>query len=430
VLETNAMKRSIILLIFLVFTVQKKTEAQKTTRAKSHATLTQWMDLHSNLVREAKNIPHVAYSRHFAYTAIAAYESIVHNHPRFRTLKGQLEGLQHITGPSGKTNDASSLNAAYAFMMKFFYGRFGNCQASIDSLELLIEKNISKQHIDATVIDNSRSHGRSVAASVIEWASKDGSDVVKSYVPLTGEGLWRPSTIAATPFWSDNRSITPGALESFSLISPVYTPDTASSFYKMAKEVYDITTTINPFQKETALYWDDSPNGKYKTVFGHWTSILSGITKQKNSSLIEAAEVYCKMTIAMYDASLLAWKGKYQYHVLRPITYIQKFIDPDWQPLIATPPHPEFPAAHATLSQAAATALCSGFGESCRIRDNSYTDIGMAERTYNSIREAAREAGMSRMYGGIHYRYSIEKGFELGEKAARHMMKTIQFRSQ
>ena len=91
------------------------------------------------------------------------------------------------------------------------------------------------------------------------------------------------------------------------------------------------------------------------------------------------------------------------------------------------PPHPEFPAAHATLSNAAATALCAFFGETCALTDKSYTDIGMTERSYPSLQEAAKEAGYSRLYGDIHYRYSIEQGFLLGAAAAQKVLEEVKF---
>jgi hypothetical protein len=163
------------------------------------------------------------------------------------------------------------------------------------------------------------------------------------------------------------------------------------------------------------------------TVFGHWTSIAAGLIKQHQLSLIKGAEAYAKMAISMSEASIVAWKAKYQYNVLRPITYIKQNIDQSWNSLIATPPHPEFPAAHATLSNAAATALCTLFGETCTVSDNSYTDIGMNERSYSSLQQMAEEAGYSRLYGGIHYRHSIEQGFTIGAAVAKHVDSSIHF---
>ena len=391
--------------------------------------LTQWLDLHCRLVRQAKGIQHVAYSRHFSYSALAAYESLVAADQKHRSLGGQLNSLENLpvvqvkgyAGPGG-------LNAAYAEILRHFYSPFGNSSASIDSLEMAVKKQLSLNGISSSLIQKSSAHGKDVARFILNWAKTDGSDLDKKYTVNQGEGLWTPSGpsfVVAAPFWSENRSLTRDLSRAYHLRKPVYAADSTSEFYQMAREVYDVTTHLTQEEKEIALFWDDAPNGKYLTVFGHWTSILSGLIKQKNISLAKAAEAYLKMALSMHEACLLAWKGKYEHNVVRPVTFIRQYINKDWSPLIATPPHPEFPAAHATLSNAAATALSSVFGNDCQVVDRSYLDIGMKERKYSSIQEVAREAGMSRLYGGIHYRHSIEQGFLLGEASAKHVLETL-----
>ena len=387
------------------------------------------MDLHCRIVRATKGISHVAYSRHFSYAAIAAYESIVASDRSYQSLTGQLVGLTNLPSVPGKSLYwEACLSAVYADMLRHFYGTFPICRKTIDSLEEFHARAFLAQ-AERSAIEKGANYGRSVAAAIIKWATEDGSTNSKEYTPLKGEGLWTPVAQAASPFWHENRSLSRGLESAFVLKQPVYSPDTADAFARMAKEVYNTSVNLTPEQKATALYWDDSPNGQYMTVFGHWTSILSGLIKEHRLSLIHAAEAYAKMAISMHEASLLAWKGKYQYKVVRPITFIQQYIDPSWQPLIATPPHPEFPAAHATLSNAAAVALCSVFGNKCKLTDNSYTDIGMPARSYSSIQNAAKEAGLSRLYGGIHYRYSIDQGLTLGEVTAKHVDQTIRFGS-
>jgi hypothetical protein len=270
-------------------------------------------------------------------------------------------------------------------------------------------------------------YGRSVAAAVLQWAEEDLWESKNVYTPLTGEGVWQPASTAAVPFWADKRSLTKDIFTVYSLKQPVYAHNTDGMFYQMANEVYTTSVNLTPEQRAIALHWDDAPNGRYMSVFGHWTYILSGLIKKHQFPLLKAAEAYARMSISMHEAGILAWKGKYQYNVVRPITFINQHINKDWKPLISTPPHPEFPAAHATLSYAAATALCAMFGEACAVTDNSYMDIGMTERSYASLRDAAKEAGMSRLYGGIHYRYSIEQGFLLGEAAAKYTDKILRF---
>lgn len=381
--------------------------------------LTNWMDLQCRLVRNARGVPHVAYSRHFSYSAIAAYESMAGIDPACKSIAGQVNGLETLPSARGKNlNVLASVNAAYAHMLRHFYGTFGSSTGSIDSLEKMQADLLAKQKIKGSILTESADYGKKIAALILEWAAKDGSVSTKTYSPAAGQGLWMPSPTAAVPFWSETRSFF-NARPAFNYQAPVYSNEKNTDFYQMAEEVYKTGVNLSPEQKATALYWDDSPDGKYRTVFGHWTHILSGLIKQQKSSLPMAATAFVKMSMAMQEATILAWEGKYQYRVLRPINFIQENIDKNWKPLIATPNHPEFPAAHATLSNAAATALCKVFGEKCSVVDNAYVDIGMKSRSYASIKEVAKEAGYSRLYGGIHYRYSIEQGFLAGEAAAR-----------
>jgi len=430
--QVQSMKKALLFLLFHGSLISV-THAQKKNGTKESSTvLTNWMDLHCRMVRSTSGIAHVAYSRHFSYTAIVAYESIVGSNPGYRSLLGQLNGLNNLPSLSkGDLYWPVSLNAAYAAMLRQFYSSFRSCAARIDSMEQAQTKQFASEGINLQRIEKNIAYGQGVAAAIIQWLQTDGSANAKSYLPQKGQGLWAPTPPsfkeAAVPYWSENRSCTKD-LKSLSILKqPIYSPDSTGAFYPMAKEVYLVSSNLTPEQKATALFWDDSPNGSYMTVYGHWSFILSGLIKKHNLPLIEAAEAFAKMTMAMHEASILAWKGKYQYNVVRPITYIQQHIDKEWTPLISTPPHPEFPAAHATLSYAAATALCSLFGESCAVTDNTYTDIGLKERTYGSLQDVAKEAGLSRLYGGIHYRYSIEQGYLLGEAAANHVLKKIHF---
>ena len=103
---------------------------------------------------------------------------------------------------------------------------------------------------------------------------------------------------------------------------------------------------------------------------------------------------------------------------------------PDWKPLIVTPSHPEYVAAHASMSMAAATALTSVFGPDVAFTDHSYDDLGFAPRSFESIIAAGKEAGLSRLYGGIHYRPSIEAGYVVGSKTATNVINGISFKKK
>ncbi|MGB8194031.1 MAG: vanadium-dependent haloperoxidase [Chitinophagaceae bacterium] len=423
---------AISLLIAAAF-AQNYAQAKRNFKTFRSDVLTQWMDLHCGLIKSTKGIGHVAYSNHFAYTGIAVYEACHGSNKQYISLSNQLNGLKGFPAARSGTYWPASVTAAYSQMLRHFYRSFEECIVRIDSLQAEQEKMFAVSGIATDVLKSSKDYGDAVATAVTDWAKSDNSIVTTAFTLQEGEGLWKPTppafAAAALPYWGDKRGFTNNLLTIADVLkSPVYSSDSNAAFYKMAKEVYDVSVSLTPEQKATALYWDDSPNGSYISVFGHWTSILSSIIKSKQLSLVQAAEAYAKMSMSMHEASIVTWRGKYKYNVLRPVTYIQSNFDKDWLPVIPTPPHPEFPAAHATLSYSAATALCALFGEHCAFTDATYISLGMPARSYTSVKDAAREAGMSRLYGGIHYRYSIEQGFVLGERAARHVLRSVKFK--
>jgi hypothetical protein len=325
---------------------------------------------------------------------------------------------------------AASANAAYAEMLRYFYGKNSNA-SMIDSMETAnrtaLLKSDPKEGVSA-----SADFGKSIAKSVIQWAEKDGNDKIDAtFTPAAGEGLWQstPTKLlpANVPHWRNNRTLVKGSIIGVSPASPpAYSTDPNSAYQKMVKDVYDVSQKLSEEQRNIALFWDDSP-GEFLTVAGHWASILAQVIDARKLSLPVSAEAFAKMQIALNDACIAAWTGKYTHNLARPVTNIQKNIKSDWLPLIETPPHPEFPAAHATLSSAAATGLTSALGNDISFTDNTYGNWGMKARKFNSFEEAAREAGMSRLYGGIHYRYSIEEGLKIGKRTGEAVLKNLKF---
>jgi len=205
-----------------------------------------------------------------------------------------------------------------------------------------------------------------------------------------------------------------------------FSDDPQSPFYQMVDEVYRTSRQEDPQKVATALFWDDYPDGKTVTGGGHWESILKTLLTQMNLSLIEGARAYMALFITMNDAAVGCFKAKYTYNLLRPVTYIQKYMkQPDWKPLIVTPPHPEYPAAHATISMSAATILTRILGDHVSFTDNTYAYRQYPAHHFQSLEEAGREAGMSRLYGGIHYFPSIQAGYAQGEKVGTNIANAL-----
>ena len=125
---------------------------------------------------------------------------------------------------------------------------------------------------------------------------------------------------------------------------------------------------------------------------------------------------------------MLGWK--YKTEVVRPITVIHKLIDERWEPFLQTPPFPEYPSGHSAISAAAASVLTHIFGENFSFHDDSDKEyIGM-ERDFKSFHQAAEEAAISRVYGGIHYRSGMEAGAQQGMAVAKVLLEKIQLKDQ
>jgi membrane-associated phospholipid phosphatase len=147
---------------------------------------------------------------------------------------------------------------------------------------------------------------------------------------------------------------------------------------------------------------------------GHWISIALQIIERDKLNMNKSVDVLARLGVGMADAFIGCWNGKYQYNLLRPITYIRKVIDPNWDTLINTPPFPEYPSGHSTQSGAAAFVLTKFFGENFVFDDATHIKDNIKPRSFPSFDAAAQEAGISRLYGGIHYRAAIEDGLDQG----------------
>ena len=153
--------------------------------------------------------------------------------------------------------------------------------------------------------------------------------------------------------------------------------------------------------------------------------IATGACRQANADLIRSAETYVRVSTAVADGFINSWDEKFRSVLIRPESYINQHIDPEWQPLIQTPPFPEHTSGHSTISSAAATVLTLMYGDNVNFTDSSEVEFGFPTRSFTSYRAAADEVGMSRMYGGIHYRHGNVEGLKSGAKIGEYVMSKL-----
>lgn len=218
---------------------------------------------------------------------------------------------------------------------------------------------------------------------------------------------------ATEPYW---REVRPFVLHSWDACAvtpaPPYSLDTSSALYHDARAVYDTKAALTAEQRTIAYYWADNA-GESGTPVGHWLSIASQIISERHLDAATAVRVVLATAVAQADAFVAAWGYKYLYGHLRPRTYIRRVIDATWEPLIPTPPFPERPAGHSTQSAAAAAVLTAFIG-AVPFTDSTSISIGHTVRYFASFQAASEEAGMSRVYGGIHYPSGNTSGLALG----------------
>ena len=389
--------------------------------------LDKWMTMQIRLMRNATGIPNQAFSRHFAYTGITALESIA---PGFPLIK-KWNGLGGLPTPdyNVKYYYPANINAAMAAINKALFPNASAAdKAVIDSLETALNEIFATTQ-SSSLLSKSSAFGKAVANAVFNWSETDGyKDAGKPYTAPAGAGLWVPTApafaAASTPFWGNNRTVITGSTSNTLPSAPVaYSIDPSSPFYQMVKQVYDASLNLTDDQKAMAIFWRDVPG---VTSPGHWLSIMQQVIRKTNSRLDKAAFAYALTGSAINDALISCWKAKYQYNLVRPITYIRDVMEhSSWSSYVGTPPHPEYPSAHSALSGAGAAALEKLFGNSGPFTDHTYNYSGFAPRTYSSFMAIPEEAGKSRLYAGIHYQPGIDAGIMLGKKVAANIFPNI-----
>jgi hypothetical protein len=386
-------------------------------------------------------------SRIYAYAHLAAFEAIAHGDSSYTSLKGQLKGFDYVLPPdSGKTVDFQ-----YAALLAFMeVGRtltFSKDQTDkiVDSLKMLAHDH----GMPADMKKNSEEYGVSIAKAVLAWSKKDNYAQTRSaakYTVPNDEGKWIPTPPgyfqAVEPQWRTIRSIVMDSCNQFAPPPPcTFGKDSNCAFYKMAKQVQDTVVNLTEEQKAIASFWDC--NGfklnvvghtmyatKAMTPGGHWMGITGIICDNKKANFAKTVYTYTAVSFAVMDAFIACWDAKYTFNLVRPETVINKYIDANWKPFLQTPPFPEYTSGHSIISTAASTVLEHIYGSQTPFRDSTERPWGFPDRNFQSPRQAADEAGISRFYGGIHYRPSIFVARDQGEKVGNLVMSKLTMRKE
>jgi hypothetical protein len=304
----------------------------------------------------------------------------------------------------------------------------------------LIDK-LRAEKYSESVIQQSVSVAQEMAQKVLTYTATDNYRNLSArtrYRPSKADGFWYPTPPgyieAIEPHW---RIIRPMMLDSCSQFKPkspvAFSKDSTSAFYKLAKEVYDIGNQLTDEQRFIASYWDCNPfaintSGHMSIGFkkispgGHWMNITSLATTKAKLPFDQAIMVQSLVAMTLMDSFISCWDEKYRSSRIRPETVINRQISARWQPLLQTPPFPEYTSGHSVISTAVSELLTYLMGDNFAFTDNTEVIFDLPERQFKSFRQAAAEAAISRLYGGIHYRDAIENGQLQGKAIGNYVV--------
>jgi hypothetical protein len=445
-----AFKLSALALVVLLYSPYSRAQTSpavpaaiaKPASAYSSGVVYDWMALDLQLVQQTPGFSPPVAARALGYMGLTLYESVVPGMPGYQSLAGQLNELSSLpwAQPDEPLHWPTVANAALATMTRMMFSNASaENKARIDLLErslpLKYTQDFDPNSVTPDISNRSETFGKLMAMAVMTWARTDGGHEAwgplrrtrANYVPPSGTGKWSATppafAPALLPYWGENRPfVIKRAADCPAPPPPAYSEEAGAPFYKEGMEVYTISNAATQEQRQFALYWADDA-GKTPTPAGHWAYLANDILKSRKASLATAAETFARLNMAMSDAFVAAWYTKYTLSVIRPVTYVQLSIDSNWVPtLMNTPPFPDYPSGHSVQSSAAAAVLEREFGANTAFTDNTHNDRGWGPRTFKSFKAAADEAAASRLYAGIHYRFSIDGGKPQGQCAAKAVL--------
>lgn len=392
------------------------------------------------------NFSPVVASRNYAYANIAAYECIAAGDTSYRSLHGQVRHLPVMPRPEPGAQVDYRLAALLSFV------KVGNAVTFPEGILMDYYEQLREDARDAgmprAVLAATTAFSDTIAATVMQWSRKDLYAQTRSaerFTVLQEDGRWIPTPPmygqALEPHWCDIR---PLVMDTCTQFLPPPPPafnltDKSSTYYKELMEVKQMGDSISEEQKHIADFFDDNPfkmNVQGHVMFatkkfsppGHWMNIVGIAAQKAGADFNTTVAAYTETAIALFDGFIACWKSKYTSNTVRPETVINKYIDPNWRPYIQTPPFPSYVSGHSVISAASAEIMTDYFGEPFQYTDTSLVEFGIKSRTFKSFRDAAWEASLSRLYGGIHYRSDLEQGTLVGQKLGAHIVQQLELK--
>ena len=417
-----------VILLLLNSSCQQK-KAPPLTNAEIGKVINQMTEL---MIHDITNPPLAA--RFFSYACLAGYEAISENNTAFKSMHGFVRDYPKIIKPDSIQGYSSQLAAVLAMIETA--KRLQPSGLLLNNYEQAFLDSCKNIGFSDETVEQSLQYAQAISKSVLQYAKADGYNKISNlprYTPISKEGCWYPTPpayiAAIEPYFSTVRPFLLDSASQFRVSPPTpFSKDKNSAFYKLMYANYQQEEdSLTDENRNIAAFWDCNPFAvqdeghlmiglKKISPGAHWLGITNIVCGQTNKSFEESMFIHTLVAMGLMDSFMACWDEKYRSNRIRPETAIRQLIDVRWQPLLQTPPFPEYLSGHSCVSTTSATILSHYIGEHVGFTDTTEMRYGLPARRFNSFNEAAQEAAISRFYGGIHFMDAITEGVKQGKE--------------
>ncbi len=392
---------------------------------------TTWYKMLTELTRTHPYVPPQT-TRIMAYTGVALYESVVPGMPSYQSI------YTHLTGsiiPFEKKKDyywPAAANAALARIASKLVSDYPNPNLPAithleDSFFTMFTSLMSAEELQKSI-----SFGRQVADIIYDWSKTDGTLTSAGtpapcppYTPLGGPGNWTPTPPgffpAAGACQGDLRTFVPNVLNALPNLQPIpYSTTPGSAFHTAALATYQNTNNATAADNQVSQSWRDLVGTNLNTP-AHMLKLTAQILEKENRNLEDAATILAKEGMAMHDAIVAAFDQKFEFALLRPITYIRDVLSHNsWNTLYPTPQHPAYPAVSTAAAASSVVILEKAFGTAYSFLDSTQKTL-YGTYTYSTFNQLLDDVGKSRVLSGLNYQFATDDGITLGRFTGNHI---------
>lgn len=387
-----------------------KPRSISSTPSADPAVIRDWNAIGVSVAANAKRPASETYL-YLAFMHDAVYDALT-------SIEGGYEPyLATVEAKAGASAQAAAVAAAHRVLVTYFPEQQASLDASYGASLAALDDGAPK--------DDGVGAGEAAAAALIAARAGDGRNAAFPFAPAPAAGVWQPTFPAflapQTPWLA---AVKPLVLESPDQFRPAAPPGLQTD--RWAEELDEVqrlggadSTERTAEQTKVARFWGDSSVGQYQRAFRAFSA-------RRLLDIESTARLFAMLDTAAADALIGCFDGKYHYAFWRPVTAVRAAdldgnastsADAGWTPLLVTPNHPEYPSAHGCLTGAIGETL-AGFLGTRQIDFTVDSAVTGTERSYGSVRELEQEIVDSRLWAGLHYRFSSVAGVALGRHAS------------